>query len=53
MDAVLTPYMNMFASTWALLVAGLLLALPMIHTRVQNTTEEEEDSTDSAPAEKQ
>ena len=52
MDAILTPYMTMFASTWALAVAGLLLALPMIYTRVHDTTEEEEEQTTSGPAEK-
>ena len=39
----------MFISTWALLVAGLLFALPMLYTRVQNTTEDEE--TESEPTE--
>ena len=32
--------MNMFVSTWALLVAGLVFALPMIHMRVRDHTEE-------------
>lgn len=31
--------MNMFLSTWTLLVAGLIFALPMIHLRVKNHTE--------------
>lgn len=35
-------FMNMFLSTWVLLVAGLLFALPMIHMRVQDHTDDEE-----------
>ncbi|KIJ67802.1 hypothetical protein HYDPIDRAFT_25272 [Hydnomerulius pinastri MD-312] len=35
-DAVGTSYMNMFASTWALSVAGLIFALPMIYVRVKD-----------------
>lgn len=31
--------MNVFMSTWALLVAGLVFALPMIYMRVTNHTE--------------
>lgn len=38
-DGVKTPFMNMFLSTWILLVAGLIFALPMIHLRVKNHTE--------------
>ncbi|EJD04494.1 MFS general substrate transporter [Fomitiporia mediterranea MF3/22] len=37
-DGVGLPFMNIFASTWALLVAGLLCALPMLAVRVKNTT---------------
>ncbi|KDQ55000.1 hypothetical protein JAAARDRAFT_196364 [Jaapia argillacea MUCL 33604] len=37
-DAIGIPYMNIFASTWALLVAGLLFALPMIYLRVKEHT---------------
>jgi hypothetical protein len=33
-------YMNMFISTWVLLVAGLVFAFPMIHMRVQDHTDE-------------
>lgn len=29
----------MFISTWVLLVAGLVFALPMIHLRVKNHTD--------------
>ena len=32
--------MNMFISTWVLLVAGLVFALPMIHMRVQDSSRE-------------
>jgi hypothetical protein len=38
-DAVKTPFVNLFASTWALCGAGLLFALPMIYLRVRDTTE--------------
>jgi len=31
--------MNLFISTWALLAAGLIFALPMIYLRVKDTTE--------------
>ena len=35
--------MNIFISTWVLLVAGLVFALPMIHMRVKETTEEADE----------
>ncbi|KXN84831.1 hypothetical protein AN958_12125 [Leucoagaricus sp. SymC.cos] len=38
-DAVLVPYMNLFVSTWVLLAAGLVFALPLIAMRVKNHTE--------------
>jgi MFS family permease len=38
-DAVGIPFMNIFISTWVLLVAGLLFALPMIHLRVKDHTD--------------
>jgi len=38
-DAVKMPYMNMFLSTWILLLSGLVCALPMIHLRVKEHTE--------------
>jgi len=38
-DAVKTPFMNLFISTWVLLVAGLLFALPMLHMRVKEHTD--------------
>lgn len=36
--------MNIFASTWALLAAGLLFALPMIHLRVKDHTDLEDET---------
>ncbi|KAG8908079.1 hypothetical protein FRB99_000523 [Tulasnella sp. 403] len=42
-DAVGLPYMNIFASTWALLIAGLVFALPMLYTRVKSTTTVEDE----------
>ncbi|RDB24573.1 hypothetical protein Hypma_008199 [Hypsizygus marmoreus] len=38
-DAVKLPFMNIFISTWALLVGGLVFALPMIYIRVKERTE--------------
>ncbi|KAG5651846.1 hypothetical protein H0H81_007222 [Sphagnurus paluster] len=43
-DAVKIPYMNIFLSTWGLLAAGLVFALPMIHLRVKNTTTPEDEA---------
>jgi len=31
--------MNIFISTWVLLVVGLLFALPMLYLRVKETTD--------------
>ncbi|KAK7468387.1 hypothetical protein VKT23_002903 [Stygiomarasmius scandens] len=42
-DAVGLPYMNIFVSTWVLLVAGLLFALPMLYLRVKNHTDPEDE----------
>ncbi|KAH9949463.1 MFS general substrate transporter [Amylocystis lapponica] len=38
-DAVGIEYMSIFISTWVLLVAGLLCALPMIYMRVKEHTD--------------
>ncbi|KAG6885725.1 hypothetical protein C0992_004932, partial [Termitomyces sp. T32_za158] len=38
-DAVKTPFMNVFVSTWGLLVSGLVFALPMIFLRVKEHTD--------------
>ncbi|KAK7041796.1 hypothetical protein VNI00_009085 [Paramarasmius palmivorus] len=43
-DAVKIPYMNIYISTWVLLVAGLIFALPMIHMRVKNHTDLEDET---------
>jgi hypothetical protein len=43
-DAVKRPFMNIFLSTWTLLVAGLIFALPMIHLRVKNHTDLEDET---------
>ncbi|KAF5355793.1 hypothetical protein D9756_004299 [Leucocoprinus leucothites] len=42
-DAVGLPFMNIFLSTWVLLIAGLVFALPMIHWRVKDQTEGEDE----------
>ncbi|KAF9447178.1 hypothetical protein P691DRAFT_707190 [Macrolepiota fuliginosa MF-IS2] len=38
-DAIKIPYMNLFISTWVLLAAGLIFALPVIHIRVKTRTD--------------
>jgi len=43
-DAVGLPFMNIFAGTWALLVAGLLFALPMMFFRVKEHTVLEDET---------
>ncbi|KAK7061445.1 hypothetical protein R3P38DRAFT_657503 [Favolaschia claudopus] len=43
-DAVLLPFMNIFASTWALCVAGLLFALPMLYLRVKEHTDLQDEA---------
>ncbi|TFK33093.1 major facilitator superfamily domain-containing protein [Crucibulum laeve] len=43
-DAVKLPYMNIFLSTWILLVAGLVFALPMLHWRVKDHTNLEDET---------
>lgn len=37
------PYMNLFASCWALLAGGLLIALPVVLIRIKDTVSVEED----------
>ena len=39
----LLRFMNIFISTWVLLVAGLICALPMMYTRIKDHTTEEDD----------
>ena len=36
-DALGTPFMDEFASSWALLAGSLLLAAPLIWTKIQDT----------------
>lgn len=43
MDSKGVPFMNLFASCWALLAGGLLLALPLILTKIKDTVTLEED----------
>ncbi|KAG6906762.1 hypothetical protein DXG01_012238 [Tephrocybe rancida] len=50
-DAVKIPYMNIFASTWALLAAGLIFILPMIRLRVKDSTNPKDDILDEKVAE--
>ena len=43
MDGNKLPYVNMFASCWALLAASLLFALPVIWLKIKDTVSVEED----------
>ena len=36
-------YLNIFYSTWGLLLAGLVFALPMMHMRINDHTTDEYD----------
>ncbi|KAG2141386.1 major facilitator superfamily domain-containing protein [Suillus bovinus] len=38
MDAMGLPYMNIFLSTWCLVVVGLVSSLPVIYLRIRDTT---------------
>jgi len=38
-DGLSDPFMNIFASTWALLAAGLIFAAPVLFYRIKNHTE--------------
>ena len=42
-DAHNAPYMNEFAANWGLLAGSLLIAAPVIFTKVQDTTSLEAD----------
>ena len=42
-DALKTPYMNEFASCWGLLGGSLLIAAPLIFTKIRDTVPIEED----------
>lgn len=43
LDSLEIPFMNEFASCWALLAGGLLFALPVIWLKVKDTVSVEED----------
>lgn len=43
LDALNTPFMNLFASCWALLAGSLIVASPLIFTRIRDTVPIEED----------
>jgi len=43
-DAEALPFMNIFASTWALLGGGLLCAAPVLYLRINNHTTLEEEA---------
>ena len=43
LDGVKKPYINLFASCWALLGGSLLIALPLILTKIKDYVTIEED----------
>ncbi|KAK3715817.1 hypothetical protein LTR37_006800 [Vermiconidia calcicola] len=43
LDGMGTPYMTMFASCWGLLAASLLIGLPVIYLKIEDTVSVEED----------
>ncbi|KAH7886219.1 MFS general substrate transporter [Phlebopus sp. FC_14] len=43
-DAVGIPYMNILLSSWCLIAAGLIFALPMIYLRVKEHTDVEDEA---------
>lgn len=43
LDAELAPYMTEFASCWGLLLGSLLIASPVIFTKVKDSTDVAED----------
>ncbi len=42
-DAVGAPFINIFASNWGLLAGSLLIAAPLIWTKIRDTVPIEED----------
>ena len=42
-DALGAPFINIFASNWGLLAGSLLIAAPMIFTKIRDTVPLEED----------
>jgi hypothetical protein len=43
LDDIKTPYMTMFASTWGLLAGSMVVALPVILWKVEDTVPLEKD----------
>jgi len=43
-DGVKLPFIKMFITTWTLLVAGLVFALPMLYLRVKDHTDLEDEA---------
>lgn len=43
LDDMKTPYMNLFASCWALLAGSLVIALPVFLWKIKDTVSIEED----------
>jgi len=41
-DAVSASYMSIFISTWVLCAAGIIFALPMIHYRIKDHTDQDD-----------
>ncbi|EJD54159.1 MFS general substrate transporter [Auricularia subglabra TFB-10046 SS5] len=50
-DGIKVPYMNIFGATWGLLAGGMVIALPMILTRVKDHTDAEDDTLGGVNAE--
>ncbi|KAF9650654.1 MFS general substrate transporter, partial [Thelephora ganbajun] len=52
-DGARVPYLNIFYSTWGLLLGGLVFALPMMHMRIKDHTTDafdyDEDSSSAPP----
>ncbi|KAF8138152.1 major facilitator superfamily domain-containing protein [Boletus edulis] len=46
-DAVPAPYINIFISTWVLCAAGVIFALPMIHYRIKDHTDLDDEQYDA------
>ncbi|CDK26257.1 unnamed protein product [Kuraishia capsulata CBS 1993] len=44
LDALKVPYMSMFASTWALVAGSLIVAIPVVLSKVKEETDEEDDN---------
>ena len=43
LDGLQVPYMNLFASCWALLAGSLIIALPVMILKIKDTVPVEED----------